>query len=150
MRPARTVFLSWGKPRQPRFPKEERGQCAALGSSCKKCSEGPSRLLDAQQAERRRGGVRVVAWKTVRRPECLESLKLSSRSIEAQQRWRPHGNRGKQSLPGGNLGTTVSLRVALRIPRRNEVCGINSPPAWKEPGFSGKCARFLSKRTCGG
>ena len=39
-----------------RFQKEEREQCAALGSACKKCSEGPTRLLVAQQAERRRGG----------------------------------------------------------------------------------------------
>ena len=47
--------MSWGKLRQPRFAKEERQQCAALGSACKKCSDGPTRLLVAQQAERRRG-----------------------------------------------------------------------------------------------
>ena len=56
MRAALTVFVSWGKLQQPRFPKEEREQCAALGCACKKCSKGPSRLLVAQQAERRRGG----------------------------------------------------------------------------------------------
>ena len=28
MRPALTVFVSWGKLRPPRFPKEEREQCA--------------------------------------------------------------------------------------------------------------------------
>ena len=56
MGPALTVFMSWGKLRQSRFPKEERGQCAAVGSACKKCSEGPTRLPVAQQAERRRGG----------------------------------------------------------------------------------------------
>ena len=56
MRPALTVFASWEKLRQPRFPKVEREQCDALGCACKKCSEGPTRLLVAQQAERRRGG----------------------------------------------------------------------------------------------
>ena len=56
MRPALTVFLSWGKLRQPRFPEEEREQCAVLGCACKKCSEGPTRLLVSQQAERRLGG----------------------------------------------------------------------------------------------
>ena len=56
MRPTLTVFVSWDKLRQPRFPKEEREQCAALGFACKKCFEGPTLLLVAQQAERRRGG----------------------------------------------------------------------------------------------
>ena len=56
MRAALTVFVSWGKLQQPRFPKEDREQCAALGCACKKCFEGPTRLLVAQQAERRRGG----------------------------------------------------------------------------------------------
>ena len=56
MRKFPSVFVSWGKLRHPRFPKEEREQCAALGSACKKCSEGPTRLLVSQQAERRRGG----------------------------------------------------------------------------------------------
>ena len=44
-----------GQAAATRFPTEEREQCAALGSACKKCSEGPTRLLVAQQAERRRG-----------------------------------------------------------------------------------------------
>ena len=39
-----------------RFQKEEREQCAALGCACQKCSEGPTELLVAQQAERRVGG----------------------------------------------------------------------------------------------
>ena len=39
-----------------RFQKEEREQCAALGCACKKCSEGSTRLLVAQQTEKRRGG----------------------------------------------------------------------------------------------
>ena len=49
-------FRELGQAEATRFPKEEREQCAALGSACKKCSEGPTRLLVVQQAERRRGG----------------------------------------------------------------------------------------------
>ena len=76
-------------------------------------------------------------------------LKAILAFYEAQQRWRLHGNRGTQSLPGGKLGTTLRLRVAFCFPRRNEVCGNNSPPSWQEPGFSGESARFLRNRTCG-
>ena len=57
---------------------------------------------------------------------------------------------GAEASVLGNLGTTLSLRVALRFPRRNEVCGMNSPLAWQEPGYSGESARLLRKRTCGG
>ena len=38
-----------------RFPKEEREHCAALHCACQKSSDGPTRLLVAQQAERSGG-----------------------------------------------------------------------------------------------
>ena len=92
MRAALTVFVSWGKLQQPRFPKEEREQCAALGCACKKCSEGSTRLLFAHPVQRRGG----------------------------EHPWGSMGN-GAEASVLGNLGTTLRLRVALRFPRRNGV-----------------------------
>ena len=74
MRPALTVFVSWGKLRQPRFPKKKRAVCR-LGLCMQEVFRRAytAALCSAGREETWGGEFRVVAWETVRRPECLES-----------------------------------------------------------------------------